>query len=159
IADLQRVPRLFSSKPEDNSVIGDSGFGYSLVPPRDYELWEQFAQALGSRYRGLVQVWEIGNEPDISGLHWRGTPEQLVEFVRHSAAGLRRGDPSARIAAPGLTQRATAYADRLLELGLGKYIDILTVHYTEEQPEMVVGWQNLVKDHHLRIPVWNTEER
>src|SRR5262249_2788954 len=64
IADLQRVPRLFSSKPEDNSVIGDSGFGYSLVPPRDYELWEQFAQALGSRYRGLVQVWEIGNEPD-----------------------------------------------------------------------------------------------
>ena len=158
MADVHYVPKVFSSKPDDSSVVADSGTGFAHFPPSDYRLWEQFAESLASKYRGLVQVWQIGNEPDLPGIYWRGTPEQLVEFIQHSAAGLRKGDSSVRIAAPGLFS-STDYADRLFELGLGKYIDILTVHYTEEQPEKLGLWQNLVRKHNLKIPVWNSEER
>src|SRR5262249_8457925 len=71
-----------------------------------------------------------------------------------------RGDPSVRIASPGFyTTDPTAYAERLFQLGLGKHIDILTVHYTDERPDLIARWHQLLEQHGLRIPIWNSEEK
>src|SRR5262249_49954578 len=139
MADVENVPRIFSSKPNDNVVFGDVP-GFADVPPRDYTVWEQFTEVLAATYRGMVQVWHIGNEPDLPRQYWKGTPEEFVEFVQHTAAGLRRGDPSVRIAAPGFTTVAPAdYAGKVFQLGLGKYIHILTGHHTEDHPRPISG--------------------
>ena len=153
------MPQVFSSKPDDKSVQGDSAPGYAGVPPRDYKLWGQFMEIVAAKYRGLIQVWQIGNEPDLAGRYWRGTPQQLVELVEHTAAAIRKGDPAARIASAGFTTGATGYADMLLELGMGKHIDILTVHYTDQDPGAIGAWRGLLKKHNLQIPIWNSEEK
>lgn len=159
MGDLIHVPRILSSRPEDNAIVVDSAPGFATVPPKDYALWDKFVQSVVTQYRGLIQVWHVGNEPDLAGRYWRGTPEQFVEMVQRTAAAVKKADPSALIASPGMTTRATGYAERLLELGLGKSIDIFTVHYTEEQPEMIDAWRKLLDKRGLRVPIWNSEER
>jgi hypothetical protein len=159
MADVENIPRIFSSKPDDNVVVGDVP-GFADVPPKDYAVWERFMETLATTYRGLVQVWQIGNEPDLPRQYWKGTPEEFVEFVQHTAIGLRRGDPSVRVAAPGFsTTDPAAYAERLFQLGLGKHIDILTVHYTDERSDLIPRWYQLLEQYKLHIPIWNSEEK
>ncbi len=156
---IAQCPRELSSKPDDASVNGDAGPTYNRVKPHDWALWEELMEKMAKDFRDEIQVWEIWNEPDITKKYWTGTVEDFAELVKRTSRALRRGNPKAKIAASGFTTGAVGYADRLFALGIGKHIDILSFHYTGNNPGALNRWRNLPKKYKLDLPLWNTEEK
>jgi len=158
LGEVAQCPRELSSRPNETAVVGDAGPVWCRVKPRDYALWEQLMERLAADFREEIGVWEIWNEPNLPNRYWTGSVEDFAELVKHTSQALRRGNPEARIAVGGFVD-GHAFADRLFDLGIGEHIDILSVHYTDERPGAIARWQDLLKKHRLKIPIWNTEER
>jgi hypothetical protein len=112
---------------------------------------------LAAVLKNEIQTWELWNEPTDS--YWSGTQDEFLELVAHSSAALRRGNPKARIAGCSFVSLDDK-VEALLAKGLGKHLDILTVHYTEDGPGRSNNeWNALLKKHKLSLPIWNTEEK
>jgi hypothetical protein len=158
MGEIAQCPRELSSRPNDEATAGDAGPIYNRVKPASYELWGQLMAQVAADFRDEIPVWEVWNEANLQDGYWVGTPEDFYELVKQTAAGLRRGNPKARIAAAGFVH-GHAFADKLFQLGLGKEIDILSVHYTDETPSDITGYQALLAKYGLKLPIWNSEER
>lgn len=158
MGEIAQCPRELSSRKEDTEIVGDAGPVYNRVKPADYALWDRLMEKLARDFKDEIQVWEIWNEANLTNRYWTGTVEDLAELIHHTSAALRKGNPTARIAAAGFVG-GHAFADRLFELGIGKDLDILTVHYTDENPGAIAQWQALLKKHGLSLPIWNSEEK
>jgi hypothetical protein len=99
-----------------------------------------------ARERGLsVQVWEIGNEPDLFSVT-RGdaswTPQRYCEVFRAQAAAIRREDPAALIAGPavsGALPGAARFLEEFVE-GCGDVVDVLTWHIYPTEGDGTEEW-------------------
>jgi len=161
MGEVAQCPRELSSRPNDMTIAGDAGPACNRVKPANYGLWDNLMTRLASDFRDDIKVWEIWNEPNLTNRYWTGTVEDFAKLVHHTAAALRKGNPEARIAGPGLTSfffGGQTFADRLLQLGMGKDLDILTVHYSDDTPSAINGWVALLKKYNLNLLVWNSEE-
>lgn len=158
MGEIAQCPRVLSSRPDDTAASGDAGELWSRVKPRDYAVWDRFIAKLAADFRAEIGVWEIWNEPNIPNLYWSGTEEEYAELVRHTARALKQGNPDARVAAGGFVSDR-AFVEKLLQQGMGKDIDILSVHYTDETPGAGADWQRLLEKYQLTLPIWNTEEK
>jgi len=160
MGEIAQCPKALSSKADAVTPQGDSGPIWARVKPRDYRLWDQLMEQLAADFSDEIDVWEIWNEPNIH--FWEGTVEEYAELVEHTARALRRGNPDTRIAAGGfvaISPGAFGFTEKLLQLGMGKHIDVLSVHYTDEQPEHIAQWRELLAKHELDLPIWNSEEK
>jgi hypothetical protein len=83
--------------PRDAPWLGPG----SASPPRDLQDWERFVRAVSIRYQGLIDAYQIGNEPNHS-IFWRGTTAELVDMVGAATRIIKETDPSATIIAPGI---------------------------------------------------------
>lgn len=159
MGEIAQCPGVLSSRQGDKtSDRGDAGEMQSRVKPRDYAEWDSLMENLARDFAEEIDYWEIWNEVNLVGGYWAGTQEELLELVQHTSEALRRGNPEAKILGCGFVH-GHDYADRMLGLGMGKYIDILSVHYTDESPQDITRWHELLARHNLAIPIWNTEER
>ncbi|MBU4211684.1 MAG: hypothetical protein KKD33_03770, partial [Verrucomicrobia bacterium] len=156
--EIAQCPRELSSRPDDRQEAGDAGPVFNRVKPSDYCLWDSLMEKLAADFRDEIHVWEIWNEANLQDRYWTGTVEDFAELVEHTSGAIRRGNPEARIAAAGFVN-GHAFADRLLTLGMGKHIDILSVHYTDENPGAIDDWKKLLEKHKLPLPIWNSEEK
>lgn len=158
LGEVAQCPRELSSRPDDTTPAGDAGPVYNRVKPADYALWEQLMEKLARDFADEIPVWEIWNEANLPNTYWTGTVEDFAEHVKRTSVGLRRGNPQAKIAAAGFVG-GHDFADKCFSLGMGEAIDILTVHYTDENPGWIDGWKALLEKHNLNLPIWNSEER
>ena len=158
LGEIAQCPRALSSRPDAAAVRGDAGPVWCRVKPRDYKLWERFIEKLAREFRDEIGVWEIWNEANLKDRYWTGTLEDFAVHVERTARALRRGNPKARIAAAGFVHDLS-YVESLLRLGMGRHVDILSVHYTDERPEEIPALRRLLGRHGLTLPIWNTEER
>ncbi len=158
--EIAQCPRELSSRPDARQEAGDAGPEFNRVRPRDYVLWDALMEQLAADFRDDIQVWEIWNEANLKDRYWTGTAEEFAELVEHTSGALRRGNPKARIAAAGFTNGVgDGFADRLLTLGMGRHIDIFSVHYTDQNPGSLDDWRKLLAKHRLALPIWNSEEK
>ena len=158
MGEISHCPKELSSRQGDLSQTGDAGEMQNRVKPRDYAEWDQLMEQVAREFKDEIGVWEIWNEVNLKDTYWAGTPEELAELIHHTSAALRRGNPQAKIAGCGFVHDH-AYADKMFQLGIGKDLDILTVHYTDNSPQGLAGWLELMKKHKLTIPIWNSEEK
>lgn len=160
--EFAQMPKALSSST-DSSETGDAGPFYSRVKPKDYALWDQMVEQIAREFRNEIGVWEVWNEVDMTNIYWSGTPEEYVELVEHTARAIKRGNPKALIAAGGFTSMALvnpewkARTQRMFELGLGKLIDIFSIHYSDS-PATLDSWQQFRRKFGLKQPIWNSEE-
>ena len=155
---IAQCPRELSSRPDDQQKAGDAGPVFNRVKPRDYGQWGSLIEKLAADFRDEINVWEIWNEPNLKNRYWTGTLDDFAELAEHTSGALRRGNPRAQIAAAGFVGGHN-FADRLLTLGMGKHIDILSVHYTDDNPGAINEWKRLLEKHKLSLPIWNSEEK
>jgi hypothetical protein len=71
------------------------GWWINTVAPKP-DPWRNYVRAIGERYKGRVQFWEIWNEPDLSGF-FKGTTDDYLELLRIASTELRAIDPDAEI--------------------------------------------------------------
>ena len=91
---------------------------------KDAAVVEEDARKLAEDFRGLVDIWEVYNEPN------RGKIEYYAENLRVTYKGLRRGDPDVQISMAGMgvwNKWQTKLID--LEKKTGQpYSDMLATH-------------------------------
>lgn len=78
-------------------------------PPTDMEAYARFLEALATRYKGRVAVYELWNEPNLS-YEWGGKfpdPIKYVEMLRVARPALQRGDPDAKLVVGALAVTST----------------------------------------------------
>jgi hypothetical protein len=72
-----------------------------LCPPFDARAWGQAAGAVAAHTRGVIDDFEIINEPD-GGWAFRGTAQQYAGILSASYDAIHAADPRARVALGGL---------------------------------------------------------
>lgn len=103
--------------PESALWIGPN----SAAPPASNNDWIDFLTALATRYKGKIDYYQIGNEPN-SPKFWAGTPEELASLVTLAKNTIKKIDPKAKIIAPpiALSEKVKAGAGDKWWAGLKK---------------------------------------
>ncbi len=155
-----RTPQWASGQPEAFSPYGPG----QCAEPATSEIWEGWVRDIATRYKGKIRLWEIWNEPDISGF-FCGTPDQLIDLAARATAVLRDVDPRNRVLSPGFSgYSGPGYLDYFLRNGGLSTFDILSYHFYVQTPELNLGtrMQNIravIDSAGARSkPLWNTEQ-
>lgn len=129
------------------------------------EVKKRFAEEVETFARhaaeGNVTGVELFNEPYL----WRGTmpPEKVVKLYRIAYPILRKYAPQVKICGPCASNKALPYNERFLRAGGGKYIDILTFHSYNGDPdqgqviELNQALREMVDHYHPEMPILNSE--
>lgn len=96
--------------------------GARAAPPDDLADWDRFVRALGERYRGRIQAYELWVLAP-SPLYYAGSAATLVTMTRRAAGILRAVDPAATVVCPSMGELWRAESRRFLRefASLGGY--------------------------------------
>lgn len=149
----------------------------TMGPPRDVADWANYCRRMAEHFKGRVRFYEIWNEPNGNTLGPRGfffhsDAEHYFELMKAAYEAVKAVDPSARILAPSGTGHFFPFLNRIMELGGGKYFDILSIHTycTPFPPEIGYPFNNekeyahrvrksreIMRKFGFEKPIWNTE--
>lgn len=133
-------------------------------PPRDPAAFRQVMRALSERYAGLIDSWELWNEPDNRD-YWLGTNAQYVELLRAGAAGVRAGNPRATVVFGGIAG-GTEFLAQAFASGAWRDVDVVNVHAyfetwnpdpLEQIPAYLDQVQEIVRRHGDGEAIWVAE--
>lgn len=126
------------------------------------EAFARHVRDVVTKYRADCPAWEIINEPRANL-----TPETYAEYLQAAHTVIKEIDPQALVLGPAALGFDLDYIDRLYQLGVGKLLDVVTVHphtaHWRGWVEQDVGKQyrnlrELMKKHGDESkPVWFTE--
>jgi polysaccharide biosynthesis protein PslG len=162
---LAGTPRWAAQRvtPEDAPWLGPG----SASPPRDLEQWRDYVSTVATRYRGRIDAYEIGNEPNLLTF-WNGTPGEYADLVDVAVEAIAAADPDARIVVDGGLLRSAADLDAL-DTWLGPLagdprIDAVSVHVypssagLPDVPALLASTQSRLADLGFGDrPAWVTE--
>jgi hypothetical protein len=141
--------------------------------PQNY--WGQFMFKLAQRYRDQVNTWIIWNETDMYSdtiaYTWEGTVADTYQLVKVGSQAVKRANPNARVALPGLTYwwdkegGRSPYLARLLDVAAkdptaaahGNYFDIVVLHQYSNPLNTYAGVRVLERTlaaYGLERPIW-----
>lgn len=112
---------------------------------KDYTGYLKELEPVVRAYSGLVDTWEIFNEPNIwsgrspnpdENIYRTADPEAVVEGTKVIAEFLRKTDPKAMISGPGCCRTNASYLENYLQMGAKEVIDVVTEHPYRELPEL-----------------------
>ncbi len=131
-------------------------------PVADLARYQQMVSEVASRYAGVINDFEILNEPDI-GRYFYGSPQQYAALLGAAADGIHAANPRGRVALGGISKiSTTAFTDAVLaaDASLPAKIDINTIHLRSTSSTAaanVARWRQYFNDHGMRGPLWLTE--
>ena len=158
MGEICGMPTPLSTRPNEHATVRDAGELRNRVKPRDYALWDSLVTNIAAEFRKDISAWEIWNEPNQPSLgYWADSPDEFLEFVEHTSKALRAGNPQTKVVGCGFVH-VNDVIDHQLQRGMAKYLDVISVHYVNEYPE-IQAWQDLLKKHDVALPIWCTEER
>jgi hypothetical protein len=150
------TPWRISSCPDDPNSY--------KCPPVDLQAWQQMVSELAAHTRGVIDTFEILNEPD-GGWAFTGTAADYARMLRAGHDAILAANPDAKIAigaTMGLGSRA--WLDQVLALAgphAERLYDIANVHIRASLralPRTVVAWRAFFAAHHAGDkPLWVTE--
>ncbi len=125
----------------------------------------ELGRAMAESYPDRAEhLYEITWEPE---LFWKGTPADLVKYHEIAYAALHAADPKAVVVGPAIhVADDFHYTLQLFKAGLGKYIDIFSLHYSyigegferRNPAGRIRELKRLIKEQAGRdIPLMNTE--
>lgn len=163
-----QTPRWASSTPDEKHAWGIG----SGAMPRNVDHWRRYVEAVVTRYKGRISAYEVWNEPKYpnalgrcsGSIFFCGTAEQLVQLTKIAHEVVKRIDPKAQLASPGFTDgvRGVSRLDEYLSAGGYKYVEAISFHFYELQPEK--AWETIralrkvMAQHKIsNLPVWDSE--
>ena len=91
----------------------------------DFDKWREYCRRTAAAYKGLIDSWEVTNEPNLKGM----TPAHYERVWREAVAGVRAGNSDARIVGlGGATPPRSAWLREVIELGGARGADALAFH-------------------------------
>jgi polysaccharide biosynthesis protein PslG len=153
--------------------------GLSPATPQDIEHWTSFVRVFVDRYKDKISHWELWNEPNTPWF-WKPRPHaaNYVRLMKEFHYIVKEIVPHSRIVGGSLARLDMVWADSILKLGVGQYIDAITYHPYNEIPEAIImpvrksvktpywyleadhsifQFQELVHAHNPNIRMWQGE--
>ncbi len=136
-----------------------------IVDPTNYRQWEQLIYEMVRHYKqrgSAIQYWEVANEPDIGetgGCPYLFTPENYTRYYQHTAAAIRRADPTAKVGGPALAYSRSPILPALLDFA-GKTkvpLDFVSWHIYNSDPQKVRATIDYVHDLLKKYPSLHPE--
>jgi hypothetical protein len=134
-----------------------------LCPPTDPSLWGNDAGAIAAHTRGVIDDFEIINEPD-GGWAFYGTAQQYAQILSASYRAIHAANPEAKVALGGLMNATShAWIEQVLATPGADAIhrfDIANVHIRTTAGEaraIVHNWRRYFARLGFDGPLWVTE--
>jgi hypothetical protein len=131
--------------------------------PRDPAAFAKFMALVASRYRGVVDGYEVWNEPDISRF-WNGGPNaaQYTALLKAGYAAVKQQDPRALVVSAGLSWDYDRYLSAMYRAGAKGSFDVLALHpYSTKSLSSWIGSIRQARRTQLangdQRPIWLTE--
>ncbi len=128
----------------------------------DLDRYEQMVGTVAARYAGVINDFEIINEPDVEASFY-GTPAQYAAMLSAAADAIHAANPRGRVAIGGIARISeTKFTDAVLaaQPSLPSKIDINTMHLRSSSYTTAMNvslWRQYFDDHGMRGPLWLTE--
>jgi hypothetical protein len=168
------LPSLYYEPPKwavDESTRAGAG---AVLTPEGEVGWRNYCLAFGKAFAAAhpemkEHLYQITWEP-IYPWGFKGTDEQLIRIYEIAYPALHEADPKAKVYGPtgcNVTQTSLDWNARLLQKGLGKYLDGFSIHpyLAAEQPEVtglreqIRQLKELIRQHTGRdLPMIGTEQ-
>ena len=103
----------------------------SASPPRSIADWRDYVRTVADRYRGRIDVYQVGNEPNYWWF-WQGSPREMTRMGAVAGAEIGKVDPTAMVVGPGpvVTDAASvARARAWWRVMAGTGVDALTLQW------------------------------
>jgi hypothetical protein len=143
--------------------------------PDYYDEFLAFCRAAANRYGAggtfwaehtpavPITHWQVWNEPNLR-MFWNSHPDPWLykELLVQAHAGIKGGDPNARVVLAGLpTSDADAYLAGIYRAGGARYFDAAAIHPYSATPALAIGVvasaRRVMTRFHDRSPIWITE--
>ncbi len=97
-------------------------------PPKNNQLFIDYASQVVERYKGKVTYWELWNEPD-SSTYWRDQDglKGYCGLLKETYLALKKVNPQCKILNGGLANGASS-VNKLYDNGAKDYFDIMNIH-------------------------------
>ncbi len=113
------------------STAPDSARPWAHMPKLDD--WEVFVETITRHYKGVVDHWEIWNEPNTAVFWESPDPGNFVLVAERAYAAAKTGNPDCVVITPGLagplpTRRDDNFMEEIIRHGIAEYSDALSIH-------------------------------
>jgi len=169
LGSLDKTPRWASDAPENERRFWS-------YPPENMDDWENYVFNIVSHYKGVIDYWEVWNEPDSDGFlkvpsmfGVESKPDVYVALLKRAYHAAKRANPNAVIVAGVATGKPPSrWLAKIFNKGALDYMDVVSFHYyTDGRPGDVLDTpmavevkkiNDLIKQHtDKKVPVWETE--
>jgi hypothetical protein len=97
------------------------------APPRDWEAWTRYVEAVVHHYHHQIHEWEVWNEPwDVE--FWTGTPAEYVQLLEHSRRAIKAADPDAVVVGGCFNTQIAGFTAAVLQAGGLASMDVVSYH-------------------------------
>lgn len=152
-------------KPQKVSP-SDSPYPYGALP--DFDAWREYVRQTVKRYKDRIQLWETGNEPDVSRF-FNGSPEQFAELAAITYEMVKATDPNSTVMLAGFAP-GWPWVRRTAGGGAFKAADAISLHlyhpaagdmeeFADRVAATVEFYKDLIRQHGRteKMPLWQTE--
>lgn len=176
LGSLDGVPRWISTAPQNVTVHNNSG--YTAYVPADYERWREYVYRTVKHYRGVIDYWEVWNEPSShtflklpDGGGMKARADAYMKLLRIAYEAAKEANPNTKIVAGCSTTIPPAdWFELLFERGAYDLMDIASIHlYQGDAPSGPAGISTAESVRQLKAlmehqdssrppkPIWQTE--
>jgi len=155
-----------TAKENNKKVIAVMAYSTSWTGDKDRHISKDnishflnFLETTVNRYKGLVDAWQIWNEPN--HVFWKGTDKEFFELSKLSAQRIRETDPDAYIIGGGILRTPKCFIKGMQKAGALENLDAISIHPYALNPFWSMrhyeSFINLMADINFTGEVWITE--
>jgi len=133
------VPRV---DRQGKPIVGKHTRGNRGMVAETFPLWEEYARRCAEHWKGTIDVWEVTNEPNLSGM----TPTDYLKILKSAYQGVKAGNRDAIVVGlGGATPAGNPWILEAIKLGAPRCADALSFHgYGSTTWSCTVGPQKLI---------------
>jgi hypothetical protein len=159
---------LCSSPPWASGHPGERGYFSMYYPPKDIEQWRTYVRTVVGHYKGVVDTWEVWNEPWGTGMTEGflrgGSPQIYAPLLKAAYEEAKKANPNCTIV--GIDTYPASWDEGVLAEGTFGSFDIESFHRYESTMPGGPGDCFAVETKRLRAvqakygtpkPLWDTE--
>ncbi|MCW8856267.1 MAG: carbohydrate binding domain-containing protein [Kangiella sp.] len=141
LGSLDTTPRWASSAPDSLRDKGHKGF--RSYPPEDIKDWENYVRKMVAHYSGVIDYWEVWNEPDSNHFFniegddsLNSKADAYVRLLKSAYKTAKKANPNAIIVGGcSTTKPPKQWPEKILSRGAYDSMDILSFHlYRGDRP-------------------------
>ncbi len=118
---------MLDGAPAWESGDTDSGYWSIYHAPKDIAHWKNYVRAMAGHYRGMIDAWEVWNEPwDLFRFFQAGSPPLYCKLLKAACEEAKQVNPECTIA--GLDTYPPFWEAAVLSFGAYPYYDTASWH-------------------------------